>query len=586
MNLIEFAKNNFHENPIDEISGSFRLKKHESMYKGSSIKGRVVCLGLTGIHAAAIFIKPYIYLSLTIGHLSVGIFSGLLFVFSLGRLQGAGGVAATSLLEGLSFSLTAVVSPIGQIAETVKACAGIIHPGAYFKEKTAPQATATQATATQATAPQATAPRAITQKKRKPITSAYPFGTPIVSMRNRTPLILRQEHIYINSETDAPEQNPPQALHSLAEKIKYERGNTLQVKFTGSPAIDVGGLRRDLVQRIAKEVSKEYNLQDGVILWSEDNNQLLKDLGALFGFLLQDLSRDSICDTPIGEVFHREYFSGILSFSEDLAEKPFDLFLVEEILPILKEIATDEVEKKHYDDIQTFIDWDGSIEGDEKSVTFLKNYEAITLHEFPENTFTDKEKTIFNKEMLFKTQLIIIDDFMESDANKVKALHTIASEMHRIGVSWPHLKSIGVKQVRKHIEGEFDKTKMKRLLAFHLPPGWDEEIRKWVDKKSDDELRQFLATVTGSRALSNKQILFRSESCDGFTIHTCGPYIDIPRQVINWVEEKNADGTLLKNYLGEPQGVENKIKQTIENVLIELDSYCKNSGCGNSFNLA
>ena len=117
----------FPKNPLKELKQAFKRERNAEYSNFASIKGRGVCLLHVPYHAVGIVAKPII---IGLGAALIGLGTGLVFfgVDNEEEVEVAKGVILSARL-----ATAAVVSPIGQIAQLVKAILGIITPTTYFR---------------------------------------------------------------------------------------------------------------------------------------------------------------------------------------------------------------------------------------------------------------------------------------------------------------------------------------------------------------------------------------------------------------------------------------------------------------------
>jgi len=112
--------------PMDELQTALERVPHDEFAKMGSLEGRLVCIWKSVYHAAALVLKPAIYITF-----------GLIFLGAQNMLQASHPEAKIKFkcVElGVALIKTGLISPVGQIAQLFKAVMGILYPGFYFKE--------------------------------------------------------------------------------------------------------------------------------------------------------------------------------------------------------------------------------------------------------------------------------------------------------------------------------------------------------------------------------------------------------------------------------------------------------------------
>lgn len=111
--------------PKDELFSSMQRVPSTEFAQIGSLKGRAVCIWKTAYHAAAILVKPAVYI----------VAGSAFLVLSYMVKFAVGDAARFSWVQcSVNIILTGLVSPLGQIMQLFKAAIGILHPGCYFKE--------------------------------------------------------------------------------------------------------------------------------------------------------------------------------------------------------------------------------------------------------------------------------------------------------------------------------------------------------------------------------------------------------------------------------------------------------------------
>lgn len=137
MKIKNSLKELINRSPKQELKNNFYRTEHNNFHKGSSIKGRAVCLLRVPAHFAGIVAKPIMYSAL--GTISLGT---TLFYTAKGVLQTLRheNTAGTTKNRNRAFKAiflhtgNVLVSSVGQVAQLIKAIAGILHSAAYFKK--------------------------------------------------------------------------------------------------------------------------------------------------------------------------------------------------------------------------------------------------------------------------------------------------------------------------------------------------------------------------------------------------------------------------------------------------------------------
>jgi hypothetical protein len=115
------------DNPYDELRYAWHRVPDDEYSKGSSLKGRAICVWKVCYHTGAIVLKPIYYFAMSkLATLCVKIEADSIESFT--------DRTTTRIDSGRNYAFTAMVAPLGQIIQLFKATLGILYPGFYFGE--------------------------------------------------------------------------------------------------------------------------------------------------------------------------------------------------------------------------------------------------------------------------------------------------------------------------------------------------------------------------------------------------------------------------------------------------------------------
>lgn len=462
--------------PTEEIANRFKRTTHLEYYKGKSFKGRAICLLVLPIHTVQVVINPIICTAKAIGHL---VSAAILIPQTLGfrypnfELQWK---LRNHLSAIVDLSALAIISPVGQIAQVTKAAAGIIHPAAYF--------------------------------------TGYSHN-------------LEGNTYVISCAIDYPGKHSLKALQQLSNSISKGARN-LEVRYLGQQGFDGGGLSRDYISRLFSGVSSQLHLQTSVINWEKKHDKTLRHLGNCLGFFLRDVRGDIMengSSTPLGEVMHSAYFKGILAFNHSEFQGNFIQISQERQLEILTTIA-EEGELEYATNLQNFLGWDGrDVHSDEARahLNFIVDAAGAWMVDLPHNFENNLEAH------LSEVKQKLLSACTDEASGRIKALYTIAKGMSMKETEWNNLKNLAADQIMNYVQGSFSKETLKQKI-------WcDETLRQsidqWIDRKSEDELKRFLAYVTGAPVIPTWEISLQFSGGDAIVAHSCSRYVSIPHGV-------------------------------------------------------
>lgn len=552
--------------PAKELGNSFYREESNSFKKSSSLGARVVCALMIPIHAAGIVVKPLIY-------------GGAAVVFScsaavlLACSTGMKVLKLCNLTErklpaklspGKVFKLSlnsagcAIVSPLGQTAELAKAGVGVFLPKAYFKKESGRINFENKENGINN--PPANTPVFPDARPLELQQAVSPSRTNYLAGESRTFGLNKFSRLYtLTISRDDLMKDPKESLYALAYQVRNNNITAFEVNFAGEMGLDTGGLRREFITILFTQLSEKYKLhQEELVALSDENKDVIKNIGILLRLLLEGFNgSNSTCETPIGETINRNYIEYMLYFDYEELEKDFEQIDTSTLLDFLL-ITTpqDDPAWKQYQGLQDLVNWDGSLNENTQ-----KYYQELI--EYYNTAFGWNEKfqiEAINDDLLDELKEYIRED-MAHALGGIKTLHTLAKAMCPSEDLWQILKGHGYRQICTHVMGnEFNLEALKDALVFsNLSPEKKDAIGKWIDTKSEEELKNLLAYVTGSTIVP-RELIFQGIENTKFTYknkefvleptsmeaHTCYYQVDIPFDLDNGTMLATLDSYCIK----------------------------------------
>lgn len=466
------------DNPRQEIAQNFGKTAHLEYYKGGSLKGRAICLLLLPIHVLQTANRPITYTAAVATHLIVAVllFVEAQFVRSSINQSQLREEIKDHLLSARILSANAIISPVGQVAQTIKAAAGVVHPKAYF-----------------------------TESSHNTEDNRYIISCPI----------------------DYPSKHPLEALQHFSENIT--RGaKTFHVRYMGHKGIDAGGLSRDYISRLFAGVSSQLHLQGGVINWEKEHDKPLKHLGNNLQFFLWRLhenTRNIIrreAATPWGEVLHSAYFKGIFALNHSEIRGNFNQIPQKRQLEILATIAEGD-ELAYATNLQNLINWDGRDALSDEArghLNFIREAAGVWMIDLPNDFDSNLAASLPEIKQSLLTACV------NEASGRIKTLYTMARAMPLEERQWNNLKNLGSELIMHYVQGRFNKEDLKQRIVCS-DETFRRAIEQWIDAKSESELRRFLAYITGAPVVSLRPIAFTFSGA-AVVAHSCSNEVTIP----------------------------------------------------------
>lgn len=524
-----FFSSGINKTALHELKSSFFRYQSTNNSKNFSLKGRLVCVLLSPVHFCGIGLKPIMYTAITLKNCVKTVFLTLTL---LGKnsvepsYKKAKSERNAAFRASVDSCLCLAASPLGQIAQTCKAALGVFHPSAYFKKPEGSRAEEINGHS---------------ETETDSVSGVEVEPQPEIPMQpsNHRFEMVRGEYKYcIDCDIRYPSSLPEEALDNLAQH--YLNRPTpffeLKVSYYDQDGYDAGGLRRDYISRLFAALSKKHELHNSIINCEEKNEEdILKQIGIIFGYFVTNLGDQTLSPLPLGEVFHPSYFQGILALTNEEIRGGFHHIAIQRFLQIGQAICKDE-ELDYFNQFQAFMAWDGD-ESDstgKRHIEFIENTvlnEGLDLQEeddLPENFLADLATHLPKIKRTFR--MTFADRFID----RVKTLHTIAKAMNCQEDQWDVFRGLGAENFQQHIQGRFSKEMLQQKITTRCPSDEDvsdiqQSIVDWIGTKTDEELRNFLKFVSGAPSIPVGNVLF--DFCRGHStilVHSCFNQLDLP----------------------------------------------------------
>jgi hypothetical protein len=100
-------------------------------------------------------------------------------------------------------------------------------------------------------------------------------------------------------------------------------------------------------------------------------------------------------------------------------------------------------------------------------------------------------------------------------------------------LSWQALHQLAPGELSKRLQGSLSREELVAKLTFNptIPAEKQLWLKRWIAKAGDDQLKQFLYTLTGSSAIGTMEIEINDNSRSATApiyFHTCSNLVDIP----------------------------------------------------------
>ena len=324
--------------------------------------------------------------------------------------------------------------------------------------------------------------------------------------------------------------NPKKLLLALGDVLL--NGNPFpQIGYVNSPAIDVGGVRRDFITRLFRSLFSKGKVETHLRILpdglpssyvskdtgddSEDTEKALRTIARVFALCC---SKNSYF--KIGNVFPEKFF---------------------ELLTTMKHVAQIELnDQNRVEDLQVFMRMPNEI---------LQIFEGVpdlddTDLEFWLDTFMDDmidDPRVFLNEEKNRERLIKEMVNEEKKRPEINALRIIAQELKKIlgEDQWKRLIDEGDVMMNKRIQGELSANKLKEKIIWieHTRTRNDDKektkgyINTWITSVEKEKLGDFVFFVTGNRTLSSEPIKIEINNLDSNRLpvgHTCAFLLEIP----------------------------------------------------------
>lgn len=548
MGLIRYTKNGWHTNPINELKASVCRENSIRYYKGLSIVGRLGSLSAIPLHLVGVIGgKSLIYLLASATHFAAtAAYLGKAAYKSckgddLSKTKSLKN-AKKHIIKSIGSVGCAAVAPLGQGARVIKAVAGIIHPAAYFKGSAASIEIIVQ----QGFKKFIVINRKETQKNPKKALHILSKNT--------------QRYVRFVNERGVDGGGLTREFYNLifsnlSHRLKLDEKILEWSAQNDQTLKEIGTVFSHLV----KYSSGYYRNGDGA---EEQMENFYKYTGEFFNplyfkaieaFAKKDYDQmefDELNDEELQEVWydiHRENLTeppALTQFNE-LYKKANDGYISNQTRQLLTKCLLHLQVTNYYDlhlpekltslvscPIQSEADL--IIFNDLTDVRLTENINSPLL-KFNKTELDDLNKIIqdeWNKDIeLNDTQLKKKFVLTEANRNQLRTIHTIVRAMSEQEAKDPprkhneSFKSMNFKTLRESIQGHFNKEAFINIVRSTSDNNQALYVANWMEKKSDDQLKQFLLLCTGLTSVPTK--LYTQTTPSACSFSTCGPIIYI-----------------------------------------------------------
>lgn len=491
--------------PQEEINRTFKRTENENLSKKSSVAGRVICLLSIVPHIVKIGAAPIMYLT-----------AAMASTVSLGISKLKGKKEEKNEVNTILNHLRCMaISPVGEAAQVCKAVAGVVLPGAYFK-----------------------APKE----------------------KNIAPLFQVVEHkaeqaLVLTCDIGFPSAHPEAALKAFLDTNNdaLEKRMDAQIKYPTEAGGDLGGLKRDYIFKTFAGLSKKYSLESMVPQFSENKVPFIKDIGAYFQTQLERFDKDRPNRFPIGEVFCPAFFRGVFAFNADeispgasfdsLTPKRFIEIAISSLDGPIVQILTN---------FQDLLEADAQMNDEEiDKYTGLLNDLELLDYNIPSTYYDDEGKIDLSQ--LDEIKEFIVEEIKADRGGAIQTLHVLASSIYSTDEKWDKWQGDDPIAISEYIQGRFNRDDFTNAISMdpRIPQERQAAIRKWIDDKSDDELKQFVKNATGASVLPvGGTIQFSYLEEGGMHFSTCGLNITIPDNLDDELIIQGLENAAAENWEG------------------------------------
>lgn len=341
------------------------------------------------------------------------------------------------------------------------------------------------------------------------------------------------------------------------EKIKFI------VHYTQQPVIDHGAVKRDLFFNLAQSLQTIIPINKEIPAWKDSLQSLYYNLGTFLRYLIQiniaglDMSTNSIKQIAynflsdavvdwsatrtanscqlisqynLGSFLHPSVLPGILNFTYDEVNRPFEAITKLRLLELAAPLWIDGPGSEMFQKMLTLLNWDGSEPDSDLGKSHLSFIEyAYTHFLFEEIKIQDVENQLFN----WKNELL--DYFIDSKKPQLKTLLEIAKGMCCNKFFWHLFKILDAKKIHSTLKAQFTKEQLSDSLRFDLqnppPKEFVEWIKSWIASKTIEELEVFMTLVHGSPSIPPKGLGIYCNEEETINTTACFGFITIPQNI-------------------------------------------------------
>lgn len=323
---------------------------------------------------------------------------------------------------------------------------------------------------------------------------------------------------------DLPAQEPVETVSRVAPLIENnDFDDGIRVQYLNQEGYDAGALRRDFFSKLFRALSDKFQFREKIPNWKPEMENVLKGIGVIWWFFI---SEDNKIMT--GEVFHPDFFRGVLTFEIEEIDKPFEQIQNNKLFEKMTGILTEnDPMYKYSSGLKQFMYWEGvdlESENWQEQMEFIRSAEEMTGIDLPTEGL--------NAEKIREYKALLLDEYVDRFKMRYKTLHAIAAGMGVGGWSFLHL--INAQVLQNRIQGAFARDKFCQAFRFGGNKRGEVKqwVREWIDTKSDEELKGFLQYVYAAAVVPVRKIkVYLFETVTIPKVQSCSREIHLPADI-------------------------------------------------------
>lgn len=339
------------------------------------------------------------------------------------------------------------------------------------------------------------------------------------------------------------EDTPFEVLNLLCELFRKYMRRRLDIELIGERGIDAGGLGREFIGSLLKNLIKKAILA-GLFVegknklcrpevhreLTDDDYEFYRQLGMLLMFLF-----NSTLPYPTGMLVDQSMFVAMSKFRDHHINQGFDSIDCKELIPIVIDMFRhDETQKDFVRSLEVF---DACLPVREETLEAafgLVEYEegmedlaGATIDQLWANA--PRIEAALRGLVMSKTKPMVLPIFQI-------ALGMRSSPFDR-KISWEAIQKTHPARLSIALQGTVTKEDVLKKLSFErIPPPIQEWVRDWINDAPDEKLKYFVYMLSGTPALGEKAKIIIKQSPVSCAFHTCSLEVDLNPE---WHEIKN-----------------------------------------------